>query len=52
MPRGADAYRRVEAESRSPIELVVMLYDGVLRFVADARDAQELTLNDPILNGF
>ena len=41
MPRGADAYRRVEAESRSPIELVVMLYDGALRFVADARDAQQ-----------
>ena len=41
MPRGADAYRRVEAESRSPIELVVMLYDGALRFVADARDAHQ-----------
>ena len=41
MPRGADAYRRVEAESRSPIELVVMLYDGALRFVADARDAHK-----------
>jgi flagellar protein FliS len=39
MPRGADAYRRVEAESRSPLELVVMLYEGALRFLADAREA-------------
>ncbi len=37
--RGADAYRRMEAESRSPMELVVMLYDGAIRFVGDARDA-------------
>src|SRR5688572_6179547 len=37
--RGADAYRRMEAESRSPMELVVMLYDGAIRFVGDARAA-------------
>ena len=37
--RAAQAYRRVESESRSPLELVVMLYDGALRFVNDARDA-------------
>ena len=37
--RGANAYRRMEAESRSPMELVVMLYDGAIRFVADARNA-------------
>ena len=37
--RGADAYRRIEAESRSPMELVVMLYDGAIRFVGEARDA-------------
>jgi flagellar secretion chaperone FliS len=37
--RGADAYRRTEAESRSPMELVVMLYDGAIRFVGAARDA-------------
>ncbi|MBI2186010.1 MAG: flagellar export chaperone FliS [Acidobacteria bacterium] len=36
---GADAYRRIEAQSRSPVELVVMLYDGALRFVAEARRA-------------
>ena len=38
-PRGAEAYRRIEAESRSPMELVIMLYDGALRFVGEARDA-------------
>jgi flagellar secretion chaperone FliS len=37
--RGADTYRRMEAESRSPMELVVMLYDGAIRFLADARGA-------------
>ncbi len=39
MNRGAAAYRQVESETRSPLELVVMLYDGALRFVAEARDA-------------
>lgn len=39
MTRGADAYRRIEAQSRSPLELVVMLYDGALRFLAEAREA-------------
>jgi flagellar protein FliS len=38
-PRGAAAYRRIEAESRSPLELVVMLYDGALRFVGEAKQA-------------
>jgi len=36
---GAEAYRRVEAQSRSPLELVVMLYDGALRFLTDALEA-------------
>jgi flagellar secretion chaperone FliS len=39
IPRGAAAYRRIEAESRSPLELVVMLYDGALRFVGEAKQA-------------
>lgn len=39
VPRGADAYRKTEAQSRSPIELVVMLYDGALRFVGQAQAA-------------
>ena len=38
-PRGAEAYRRTEAQSRSPVELVLMLYDGALRFVGEARAA-------------
>ena len=38
-PRGAEAYRRTEAQSRSPVELVIMLYDGALRFVGEARAA-------------
>lgn len=37
--RAAQAYRRVESESRSPLELVVMLYDGALRFLGEAADA-------------
>jgi flagellar protein FliS len=39
LPRGAAAYRKIEAQSRSPIELVVMLYDGALRFVGEAQAA-------------
>jgi flagellar secretion chaperone FliS len=37
--RATQAYRRVESESRSPLELVVMLYDGALRFLGEASDA-------------
>jgi flagellar protein FliS len=37
--RGAEVYRRIETDSRSPVELVVMLYDGALRFVGQARAA-------------
>jgi flagellar protein FliS len=40
-PRGADAYRRMNVETRSPLELVVMLYDGVLRHLGEARSAIE-----------
>jgi flagellar protein FliS len=39
--RGIDSYRRTEIESRTPLELVVMLYDGALRFIGDARAAME-----------
>jgi flagellar protein FliS len=39
--RGAGAYAVVEAQSRSPLELVVMLYDGAIRFAAQARDAHQ-----------
>jgi flagellar protein FliS len=37
--RGALAYQKVDAQSRSPLELVVMLYDGAIRFLGDACDA-------------
>jgi flagellar protein FliS len=37
--RGINSYRLTEIQSRSPLELVVMLYDGALRFTADAREA-------------
>lgn len=36
---GADAYRRMAADTASPLELVVMLYDGAIRFLGEARDA-------------
>ncbi|HEX5213981.1 MAG TPA: flagellar export chaperone FliS [Vicinamibacterales bacterium] len=39
MKRGIDAYRRTEAQSASPLQLVVMLYDGALRFLNEARAA-------------
>lgn len=34
--RGAAAYRQVDAQSRSPLELVVMLYDGALARLTEA----------------
>ena len=40
-PNGLAAYRSVEVQSRTPLELVVMLYDGALRFLATGRDAVE-----------
>ena len=40
MTRGVDAYRRTEAQSASPMQLVVMLYDGALRFLTEAKAAQ------------
>jgi|SRR6185436_19430738 len=41
MTRGLDAYKTTQVQSRTPLELVVMLYDGALRFIAVARDAVE-----------
>jgi flagellar protein FliS len=40
MTRGVDAYRRTEAQSASPLQLIVMLYDGALRYLSEARAAQ------------
>jgi flagellar protein FliS len=40
MTRGIDAYRRTQAQSATPMQLVVMLYDGALRFLTEAKGAQ------------
>ena len=40
-PYGAQNYFRTQVESASPMELVVMLYDGAIRFLQEARDANE-----------
>ena len=39
--RGAEAYRQMNVQSRSPLELVVMLYDGALQSLAKAKVAIE-----------
>lgn len=48
--RGASAYRQVQVESsESPLELVVMLYDGALASLSQARDA--LSRHDLVAKG-
>ena len=37
--RGAQAYLQTQVQSRTPVELIVMLYDGALNCLAHARDA-------------
>jgi flagellar protein FliS len=37
--KAVGAYQQVNVQSRSPLELVVMLYDGAVRFSGEARDA-------------
>jgi flagellar protein FliS len=39
--RGAQAYIQTQISSRSPLELVVMLYEGLIRFSGEARSAIE-----------
>lgn len=39
MARVAAAYQEIEIKSRSQLELVVMLYDGAVRFMTGAADA-------------
>jgi flagellar protein FliS len=39
--RGLSSYRNTQVQSRTPLELVVMLYDGALKFMGTARDAIE-----------
>jgi flagellar secretion chaperone FliS len=38
-PRGLNAYRQTEVQSRTPLELVVMLYDAALRHILAAKTA-------------
>ena len=38
--RGAQQYLQTQVRSRTPLELVVMLYDGALRAVTAAAEAQ------------
>jgi flagellar protein FliS len=37
--RGINSYRQMDVQARTPLELVVMLYDGALRFCGQAREA-------------
>lgn len=39
--RAASSYLQTEVQSRTPLELVVMLYDGAIRFLNSARSAIE-----------
>lgn len=39
--RGVQGYRAAQTQTSSGVELVVMLYDGALRFIADAERAIE-----------
>jgi flagellar protein FliS len=39
--RGLDTYRKTQVQSRTPLELVVMLYDGALQAMSTARAAME-----------
>lgn len=41
LARGAQAYIQTQIQSRSPLELVVMLYDGGLRFLQQTVDAMQ-----------
>jgi flagellar secretion chaperone FliS len=41
LARGAQAYYQTQVQSRSPLELVVMLYDGALRFLQQTVDAMQ-----------
>ena len=38
---GVNPYLKIQVQSRTPLELVVMLYDGAIRFTREAKDAME-----------
>ena len=42
--RGANQYLQTQVQSRSPLELVVMLYDGAIRFLQQS--AHDIRKND------
>lgn len=44
--RGAQTYFHTHVQSRTPMEIVVMLYDGALRYFGDARAA--MVTNDRV----
>ena len=39
--RGLSTYRQTQVQSRTPLELVVMLYDGAVKFLHLTREATE-----------
>lgn len=39
--RGLSTYQQTQVQSRTPLELVVMMYDGALKFLQQARAAIE-----------
>lgn len=39
--RGAQTYFNTHVQSRTPMEIVVLLYDGALRFLGQAREAMQ-----------
>jgi flagellar protein FliS len=41
LQRGLTTYHQTQVQSRTPLELVVMLYDGGLKFLHQAREAIE-----------
>lgn len=39
--RALNAYKQTDVTSRSPLEIVVLLYDGAIRFLGEARAAAD-----------
>ena len=39
--KGAQAYLQTQVQSRTPVELVVLLYDGAIKFLGQAREAMQ-----------
>jgi flagellar protein FliS len=40
--RGLNSYRQTQVQSRTPLELVVMLYDGAIRFLRQSSEAMRV----------